>query len=57
MNSLETVLEDGFLVVTAVGIVVYCYNGVGKSFDAYLNHGSSAQIAIANHTSLRHNSH
>lgn len=57
MNSLETVLEDGLLVVTAVGIVVYGYNGVGESFDAHLNHGGPAQVAVAHHTPFRHDSH
>lgn len=51
-------LEDGPLVVAAVGRVVRRYRGVGQSNgDAHYRYGSLAQAAVAYHTPFGHHSH
>jgi len=49
--------EDGLLVATSVGNVVYRHHGIGQSSHAHHNHRGLAQIAVAHHTSLRYHSH
>lgn len=55
---LRTVLEDGALVVVAVGRVVRRYRGAGQSHgDAHYCHRGLAQTAVAHHTPFGHYSH
>lgn len=51
-------LDDGALVVVAVGRVVRRYRGSGQSHgDAHHCHGGLAQIAVAHHTPFGQYSH
>lgn len=51
------ILEDGLLVVTSVGDVVYRNYGTGQSSDAHSGHGGFAQVAVAHHTPFGYHSH
>lgn len=55
--SFRGLVEDGLLVVTTIGNVVYRHYGADQPPDANFSHGGIAQAAIAHHTPFRYHSH